>query len=285
MVATPQRGQRSQRGDLSPWPWCVKFADDVYSLDSPIYQLDVDESAMSASNILATTVRDRQGDILETDGISLTAHRANPVVLWDHGRQHTLPIGKTESPSGLYTVNRGNDVLTEKTYFSQSSPVAMQVFALIAEKTIRANSIGFRKILAKELASDPSRGFVPGMQGKGTPAGLHVIESELAEVTWCAVGQNPEAVAKALGRKWDGKFLDESIASTLCLLLPPRKIWTHGFRPLCKDMVAATSTPMSASNQAGGGSFVPPPTVGHGAKLKRNRKVFMSGFKCRLRGN
>jgi hypothetical protein len=284
-VAIPTTGFQAS-GKLSPFPYALKYADadDVYSLDSPVYRLVVDEQAMSARNILATTVRDRQGDVLETDAVDFSEHRLNPVAFLDHGKTgHPLPIGLTRSPAGLYTVERLPGIITEETFFSQRSQVAGQLFGLIAEGILRGNSIGFRALEVRPLSPDPEHGFFPGKDSKGdpTPAGKHILRSKLLEVTWTGLPVNPEAAGKALSMRWDGKPLEPFLAETLSRHAPPRRLVVQGWRPLCKSLVATPAAPMSASDQSTGGAFVPPPTGGgHFVKLGRNKRAFKSGFKC-----
>lgn len=111
----------------------------------------VDRGSMSVTCVLTTPDRDRQGDIVEPLGCDTSDHESNPIVMFHHGRDHKLPIGKAEDKNGNYTVKlvHGPDNvprLVGTTFFSQSSPFASDVFGLVAEDILRGVSVGFDPI-------------------------------------------------------------------------------------------------------------------------------------------
>ena len=69
-------------------------------------QMDINEQAMSVWLHFADgNRRDGVGDLLEVGGIRTDRHRSNPIVLFDHGKQVTLPIALAEDRvTKAYTV-------------------------------------------------------------------------------------------------------------------------------------------------------------------------------------
>src|SRR5437868_1567678 len=108
-----------KQAEMKSWnAYSYKLEDNVSGLDAPsLPGLNVDVSKMCATGLLATsTCRDRQGDIMEVDGIDFTDHKRNPIVQLDHGQYYHLPIGKTEDPDGNYTVWVDGDDCFQTTY-------------------------------------------------------------------------------------------------------------------------------------------------------------------------
>jgi len=187
----------------------------------PRAAVTLDKSKMSASCTFSTSAIDRVGDMLDVAGIRTENHQSNPVVFWDHARHLTFPIGKTKDLAGAYTVqildgDQGG-VATQVTYFSQTLLEAEQVFELIAEGIISANSIGFRPIKATPLYVGHRR------------LGLHLKEVELLEISWVGVPCNQDAVRSALSRgRLCGKAIAEPIRQSLAPLVAGRKCWAPG---------------------------------------------------------
>jgi ADP-ribose pyrophosphatase YjhB (NUDIX family) len=182
--------------------------------------ITIDKSRMSASGIFVSPRLDRQGDVIEMSGIRTENHRTNPVVLWDHGQgkgeEDQLPIGKTEDEYGQYTVTLTDEHGIAKTYFSQSLRRASQVFGLICEKILRAQSIGFDVIKTEPLYFERRR------------MGNHLREIEMVETSWTAIGANPDAVRSAMCKNWDGKPLDCGLLASLEPFAARLKAWAPG---------------------------------------------------------
>lgn len=225
MTTATSRILRRRRNGVQPYSYKLHDGD-VTALDAPIRPIKLDKGGMSASAIFATTTRDRQGDILDLKGLRVENHAINPIVLWDHGLAYSIPIGMARTPEGVYTVmlDEGLGEATQTTYFSQKSDVASQIYHLVCEGIINANSFGFRDIFSTRLPSDPI---------KGLKSGKHIKEAELLEISWTGVPANPEAVRQyrddvsvLLSRNMvDGKSLAPCIKS----MLAP---WANEKRPL-----------------------------------------------------
>jgi hypothetical protein len=122
--------------------------------------LEIDEGEMSVWVPFADgNRRDGVGDLLEVSGIDFTRHKCNPIVLFDHGKQVTLPCGLAEDPkSGEYKVevNPVTKIARGKAYFYQGSGklssgtgdaynhavFCEQLFDMLVKRYIRAGSIG-----------------------------------------------------------------------------------------------------------------------------------------------
>lgn len=158
-----------------------KYAPNLYAIDAEptTAPLEINGSEMSASCRLASTKRDREGDIYEVQGLLTDNHRANPIALVDHGLYHPWPIGKCESPKGRYAVEIVGDEVLQTTWFSQKSLVAAQIYQMILDGDMRGNSIGYRPIEQRPLEPDPEGGHFRKRDGR--PAGWHILRSELIE--------------------------------------------------------------------------------------------------------
>jgi hypothetical protein len=183
-----------------------------------------DDKEVSASGILASGNRDRQGDVVSCRGVDFTEHRWNPIVLWDHGKTYNLPIGLTESEDGHYTVvyHPKEDIITQKSFFAPTK-MARQIYSLIRQRYIRANSVALKDLEVERLPPDPERGhFKPGK---------YIRRSMLAEVTWTPLPANPDAVASLVGRGriagegYNDEPLHPLIMKSFEPFVPARKAW------------------------------------------------------------
>ncbi len=168
--------------------------------------MEIDESAMCVVIPFADgNRRDGVGDLLEIEGIRTERHRKNPIALFDHGKNVTLPIGKTESPTGAYTVRLDpvSKRATMQVYFYQGKGLegigqgqesnhalfCEQLFDLVARKFVRAGSIGYQVVHAKNLEADYTR---------GTPPGLHLLSVLMLEGSVVVLPANQDTTAKML---------------------------------------------------------------------------------------
>ncbi len=165
---------------------------------------------------------DREGDYLLLDGVKTEKHKKNPVVYLEHGKHHPLPIGKTESPEGTYTVwkDDATGLMWGKAYLDRDMPEARQAFDLYKKKILRAGSLGYRILKAKQLPPDPANGH---------PRARLLKEVELWEASLVGVPANPD-----------------------CVVDP------DDYAPAFKSILAkaAVSPAMSAVAQASGGALV-----------------------------
>jgi hypothetical protein len=169
----------------------------------PTAKIPTDRGAMSATFTVSTRRPDREEDVIIPEGVSFSAYRLNPVVLWDHGFSAiSLPIGTSEDPAGNLAVFVTPDRIDATCYFSQTLPEAEQIFELVDEGTIRAASIHVR----------PIEFTVRANRGADERPGLLVTASEMLEWSIVPVGCNPEAVRKAL---IDGRLLGRPLIPSI----------------------------------------------------------------------
>lgn len=176
----------------------------------------VDTKKMCVTAVLTARSPDRQGDIVDPLGGNFGEHMANPVVMFHHGKQHRLPIGKAEDPDGNYTVQnykaQQGDLLFGTTYFAQSNAFANDVFGLIAEDVLRGVSIGFDPLYHKDAVEE--LGESPILD---RPA-LHFKSWKLLEYSHTPIGVHPEALTAIVRKAEDGS---RKMHPTLVRVLQP----------------------------------------------------------------
>ncbi len=168
---------------------------------------EVNESEMSIVIPFADGHRrDGVGDLLEVGGIDTSRHKRNPVILFDHGKAVTLPIGLAEDPkTSAYTVTI--DTVSKeakvKAFIYQGRGLTQvdkgqeydhavfceQTFDLWSKKFIRSGSIGYQVVHATQLPPDYER---------GTPQGLHLHSTLMLEASAVVMPANQDTVRKML---------------------------------------------------------------------------------------
>ena len=141
----------------------------------------VDEESRKLSAIITTRSVDRDGDIVETDGINLLNYSKNPVVLWAHDYSMP-PIAKVEN------VMTGHDQMLADIQFADTD-FAKEIFSLYKGGFLNAFSIGF--------TADPKKAS-PIYDDDSNITGWRIGGSELLELSSVPVPANPEALARSL---------------------------------------------------------------------------------------
>ena len=193
------------------WSSSFKFANGAAVSTLKDSQPYVDRAAMSARAIISTATEDRVGDILNPSGCKIANYSKNPVVLWGHGLEGiSTPIGTSRDPSGQLSIIVGETEVTATCFFSQKSLEASQIFELIDEGIVRATSV-------RETPTKQRSTFKGGKQ-------IQIVDEwDLEEWSWCAIGVNPDAVAKAMTRRIDGRKLSPSIMKSLNAIAPKKR--------------------------------------------------------------
>ena len=158
-------------------------SDDALLMKSVSAPKEIDPTRMRVLATINTDAIDHEDEVILASGVGLSIYQKNPVVLWNHAKEITVPIGQAESPDGELDLIRTETEILAATYFAQSFPFAVQIFALIDEKVIRATSIRVKPLVASIYV---------------TPEGEQVVvteESEMVEFSWTPIGVNPEALA------------------------------------------------------------------------------------------
>lgn len=167
---------------------------------------------MSARAVISTATIDRVGDVLVPTGCQTENYEKNPVVLWAHGLEAIgQPIGTSRGPDGQLDVTISDIDVQATCWFSQSSLEAAQIFELVDEGIVRATSVRETPIKTR-MRHDSVLGDL-----------LIVDEWDLEEWSWCAVGMNPDAVAKTISRnRLGGRPIVPSILKSLTAIAPKR---------------------------------------------------------------
>lgn len=203
-------------------------------------KLDIDENRMSLVVPIADgTRRDGVGDLLDPLGIVTERHRMNAIVLFDHAKQVTLPLGmawEIDEVTGRYnrdkytfSVDPITHVASDNCFFyrgkgmtgvdrKQESDHALfceQVYHMAATGMLGAGSIGYQVIQAEHLPPDPRLGI---------PAGLHLKKILKLEGSLTILPANMDTVRKTLCTpKMCGKPLSPYLIKSLIPFAPPRK--------------------------------------------------------------
>ncbi len=176
------------------------------SFDNDAVTQKISESEMSAEFIIvtrnkATNRNDSMVHILPHEnyqGMMLENYVTNPVVLWNHGYDFSLPIGISEDRAGKSTVKLMKKRAEATVYFSQVLPEAEMIFALIAEGILRTASIGFMPQVAKRIKIEDKRKMDDDTMAWSGGYGFDFLESEMFEWSVVDVPADPGALRKRL---------------------------------------------------------------------------------------
>jgi phage head maturation protease len=137
--------------------------------------LQADTIAMIASDESV----DRYGDIIRAAHWDLTAYKANPVVLFQH---------KSENIVGTADVRIVGKRLIADIELADAgtSAIVDAVRALVAQKILKASSVGFRPTVEPNVLRDAKNDMITGYE---------YIGQELLELSLVAVPANPKAVS------------------------------------------------------------------------------------------
>lgn len=143
---------------------------------APVKSVDLETRRMEI--VVCTAECDRQGDIVEPEGLDFENFKKNPVVLWAHD-QSKPPVGR------VVEVTLHADQVCAVIEFA-GTEFALEIFNLYAQGYLNAWSIGFIPKRFKKLP-------------KSDGGGVHVYEAEVVEISAVPVPANAQALTKALG--------------------------------------------------------------------------------------
>jgi hypothetical protein len=171
-----------------------------------------------ASAVISTPAPDRVRDSLNPLGCSLDEYQTNPVVFWEHGKVLTKPVGTSEDPNtGRLAVQKTQSNVVATCWFTDKFLEAEQIFELVAEGRFER----------------PQSGSAPVTQPVVRKSDTYFDEWMLLEWSWVGIGCNPEAIAATVAKgKLAGRQIVPSIAKSLELYLPKRKIQVPGFKAM-----------------------------------------------------
>lgn len=142
---------------------------------------------------------DRYGDIIRAEGWQLADYQRNPIVLFAH--DSAWPVGVAprvwrEGPKLMARI---------KLAAQGTSELIDALRSLVAQKIIRAVSVGFRPTKEPQLLRDAEQ----------RPTGYEFIGQELLEISLVAVGANPHALAVAKSMNLSDATLRQAFAAVL----------------------------------------------------------------------
>lgn len=128
------------------------------------------------------TTKDRDGEVIKSNGWELENYKKNPIVLWAHDYQ-SPPIGKALNVS----VSKGKLLFQVKFADSETYPFADTIYKLCKGGFINATSVGFipKEWDTAKKEGDPSRTY---------------LKQELLELSIVPVPSNPDALRNALNQ-------------------------------------------------------------------------------------
>lgn len=194
--------------------------------DEKCVKQESDPSAMSASFVVLTRGKNvnRHGNkvqIAETEnsrGLILDQYETNPVWLFGHGSDLTLPIGKSRDSSGKLHIKKLVTRMDATIFFSQTLPEAAAIFALVNEDILRAASVSFMPLKAQFIKPDKKKKQDSGDNQviELRQPFLDFVESELLEISVVPVGADAGAIRKSIEQgSFNGEKLTEPLKRTL----------------------------------------------------------------------
>jgi len=204
----------------------------------------VDVKTMSVEGVISASTRSADGDILESSGVDMSAFRNTPT--FDFMHDMTKPLGVAEDSDGQFTMRVEGDLIVARSFFAQSSPLAVQTFALVSEGILRGFSIRARPDWnVAEAQYDPPE--KPGASQR--LIGFRFPKARLINYAVVPIPDHKDCVARALSRRFDGKFLHDDIVRALKPWAAVNVPWSNGWTPDATPQVTPPETTrMSATN-------------------------------------
>jgi len=195
---------------------------------------------MSADFVVLTRQKEpnRHGNVVQITegdsgrGLMLDHYRTNPVVLFDHGLNMTLPIGTSEGPDGNLSVRLTKNRAIARAHFSQSLPEAATIYALIDEGILRTASVQFLPKRARKLSIKQRQDIGDDEVSLVDGIGLDYTESDLLEWSVVSIPADPGAVRRCLDRGHvNGEVITMSLQGVMKRMGGPDPVWSPGWEP------------------------------------------------------
>nr|BDD45337.1 hypothetical protein 13 [Elusimicrobiota bacterium] len=144
---------------------------------------EFDDQDRSFTATASTENKDRDGDILRTDGWKLKNFKRNPVILWAHNAT-ILPVAKAEK----VWVEEGKLKFKPRFVPKDINPFAEQVYQMYKAGFLRAFSVRFDPIKWADIATDENK------HDQQIKYGRDYVSQELLEISAVNIPANPEAL-------------------------------------------------------------------------------------------
>jgi len=141
---------------------------------------------------------DRAGDIVRVDGWRLAEYRRNPIVLFAHDSKQPVGIAEKVWKSDSRLMAR------IKLAAAGTSAFVDSVRSLVAQKILRAVSVGFRPTKEPKLREE-----------SGRVVGFEFVGQDLMEISLVAVGANTNALAVAKSMNLDAELTRRLFATSV----------------------------------------------------------------------
>lgn len=167
--------------------------------------MQVDEGKREVVSIINTSAIDRDGEVVQPKGMRKKNFQGNPVVFANHSYMFdpkALPIGYSKWVKAS-TDSAGNDVIIAKTYISDKTQEARDVFGLMQDGVMRAFSIGYESL----RASKPTTQEINVRQDLKKCKSI-VRDWDMIEYSAVGLPCNPEALALAVSKGYSTKMID-----------------------------------------------------------------------------
>jgi phage head maturation protease len=163
-------------------------------------ELQVEDSKREVLAVISTDAVDRDKEVVLPKGLKRKNYAGNPVVFLNHDWQSnplSLPIGKS-----LWVKADGNKILA-KTYISDKTQLARDVFGLLQDGVLNAFSVGFLPLVssaptAKEIKARPDWSSAKSV----------IREWDMIEYSVVGMPCNPEALALAVSKGYSKQTID-----------------------------------------------------------------------------
>jgi HK97 family phage prohead protease len=139
---------------------------------------EVSENILEFIGSMEST-RDRDNEVIKSEGWELANYKKNPIVLWAH-KYDELPVGKALSVN----ISKGKLVFQVKFADAETYPFADTIYKLCKGGFLNATSVGFipKEWEVGKKEGDPSRTY---------------LKQELLELSIVPVPSNPDALRNA----------------------------------------------------------------------------------------
>ena len=173
----PDRGYGETLYFCKSGPLAGQFAIDTVSEPA------IDEAAMTVRMRISTPQIDRVNHVVKQSGLRTDLYQNNPVVLYGHGLEISLPVAQSEDNDGNLTITTEADGTYAKAFHNAKNKLSMQFFDLVVQKFLRSSSVGIT----------PTPGSVSkGYDSNGEEV-LFFDEAWLNEWSYCTIAINPGA--------------------------------------------------------------------------------------------
>lgn len=209
--------------------------DDLFTFG--LTRADEGDGPPTIHSVISTGDLARDNAIILPDGWDFRNYDANPAVLWNHGRDGRLPIGRTSEHSFDGPKLRATAIMDEKDAF------AMEVHGKVQRGFVAAASVRWHPLEYEYRKRKDTAGFDQRHEEEGEQEVLVFIRQEMLEWSLVQVGSDPGAI---VGRSDGTAFTPAKLREMMAGAAPAR--------PDTRDQVAAFLDHLEAIANAADGT-------------------------------